>query len=138
MRGESITKETVEKGKSYLSNPKYAELTQEEIALISGIPATTLSRIKKGRYDHLLTPDPEPQAQDTNPDRVSVPIDYDTLKHLMACEYVVDAILKMATLHDVIEDVLFVPNKALYGILRAYVLDDVEKRLEELKEGNNE
>lgn len=131
MTKQEVTREVVLKAKSYLDNPKYSTLTQDELALLTGISATTLSRIKNGKYDSLLEPE---KVEDPQADSVVVSIDYETLKRLTACEYVVDAILRMATLHEVIDDVLFINNKALYGILRAYVPDDVEKRLNELRE----
>lgn len=128
-----MNKETVEKVKSYLSDNKYSNLNHNEIALLCGTSATGVSEIANGQYDYLLDP-----AVNTND--VQVAIDYETLKHLIACENVVEAILKGTKLSVGYEGILFIDYKAVYGILRAYVPDEVNSRLEVLKEKeeNNE
>lgn len=131
MRGETVTKEIVVKVKSYLSDDKYNKLTQSELSLLTGVSTTTINRIANGSYDHLL-------EKPVTTEDVTVPITYDTLKRLLACEYVVDGILKNCMLHDVIEDALFINNKVLYGLLRAYLPEDVEATVKKLKEVENE
>lgn len=124
---KTVTKEVVEKVKSYLSNDKYNNLTHEEIALLCGTSATSVSRIKNGEYDHLLEP-----VENANTDDVLVPIDYKTLKHLIACEDAVEKLINCAKLSNNYEGTLFIDYKVVFGILKAYVPEDVIRKLEEL------
>lgn len=124
-----VTKEIVEKVKSYLSDERYSHLKRDEIALLCGTSAASVSRIANGQYDHLLKP-----VEKVNTDDVAVAIDYQTLKHLMACEYAVEKILENCRLSNGYDGTLFIDYRVVYGILRSYVLDDVNKKLETLRE----
>jgi len=126
-----VTKEIVEKVKSYLDKDKYGNLTHDEIALLCGTSATSVSRISNGQYDHLLKP--VEKITQSNTDDVNVAIDYETLKHLMACEYAVKAILDNSKLSTGYDGALFIDYKVVYGILKAYLPDDTNRKLEELK-----
>lgn len=123
-----VTKETVLKVKKYKEDSKYSNLTQEELALLCGTSSTSVSRIINGEYDYLLEP-----VKQTNTDDVNVAIDYQTLKHLLACEYAVEKILKNSKLSTGYDGALFIDYKVVYGILKAYVPDDTNRILEELK-----
>lgn len=84
-------------------------------------------RIIKGDYDHLIS---EPVKENTD---TVTSIPYEELKRLMACEYAVSAMLNSAKLSDSYDGILFIDFRAVYGILKAYVPEDTEKKLEELK-----
>lgn len=131
MSKDLVTKELVEKVKSYLSDDKYSALTYGEVGILCEISASTVSRIKNGNYDCLLTP-VKKEVKPVN--GVDVHIDYDTLDHLMKCEYAVNAILKNSILSTGYDGGLFIDYKVIYGILRAYVPVETEKRLQELRE----
>lgn len=126
----TVTKKLVEKVKSYQSNDRYSALSHEELALLCGTSSTTFSRIVNGQYDHLINP--EPKAVNTQD--VNVAIDYDTLKRLMACEYAVNAMLSNAKLSTGYDGALFIDYKVVFGILRAYLPEEAENRLNELRE----
>lgn len=60
-------------------------------------------------------------------------IPYEELKHLLACEYAINAMLNMTKLSDRTEGTLFIDYRAVFSILTAYVPDEVNNRLETLK-----
>lgn len=130
-----VTKEVVEKVKNYLSDDKYSSLTHDEIGLLCGTSATSVSRISNGQYDHLLKPI---EKVEINTDDVTVAIDYQTLKHLMACEYAVEKLINLSKPSTGYDDILFIDFKVVYGILKAYVPEDINRRFEELKREEEE
>lgn len=124
---ETVTKEIVLKVKSYKNDDRYTHLTQEELALLCGTSRTTVNRIIKGDYDHLIS---EPVKENSD---IVTTIPYEVLKRLMACEYAINALINNTKLSTGYDGTLFIDYKVVYGILRAYVPEDTEKRLEELK-----
>lgn len=54
---QAVTTFMVEKVKRTLEDPRYGTLTLDEIGLLTGCSGSTVSRIKNGRYDHLLSSD---------------------------------------------------------------------------------
>ena len=121
-----VTKEIVSKVKAYKSDDRYSQLSQTEIGLLCGISSATVSRIIGGEYDHLLNEDPE-----INDSTTVIP--FDTLKRLIACEYAVEAILKISKLSDKSDNGLFFPSNSVYGLLRAYLPEETIARIQELK-----
>ena len=130
-----VTKEIVKKVLSYKADEKYSQLTYEELGLLCGTSATSISRIFRGDYNHLLKEDKALVEVDTGATTI---IPLEDLKHLVACEYAVNTILKICKLSTNIDGALFIDYKSVFSILRAYVPDDVGTRLEELKRGENE
>lgn len=122
-----VTKEIVSKVKAYKSDDRYSQLSQTEIGLLCGISSATVSRIISGEYDYFLNEDPE-----TNDSTTVIP--FDTLKRLIACEYAVEAMLKISKLSEVNDNGLFFPSNSVYGLLRAYLPEEVNERILELKE----
>lgn len=90
-------------------------------------------------YFSYIEPTPEvmPVVVPSTDEGCVVPIDYKTLKRLVACEYAVDAILKSTSISTGRDECLFIHYGATYGILRAYLPDDVEARWKELREVGN-
>jgi hypothetical protein len=123
-----ITAESVKTVKNYLSDAKYEGLTLMEISTLSGVSTATVTRIKNGDYDDLLTVKAEEKEEGT-----STIIPLDDLKRLVACEYIVDAILRQTRLSDKYDNTLFIHAGALHGILRAYLPEEVQNRIETLK-----
>lgn len=115
-----IDNEPITKVKKYITDDKYKVLKDAEVAILCDTSASTVSRIRNGYYD----------KPDT--DTVNVPITYDRLKRLIACEEIVNAMLREATLHENIENTLYVNNKVVFKALSTYLPDDVGKRIVEL------
>jgi transcriptional regulator with XRE-family HTH domain len=126
-----ITKDIVLKVKEYKSSEKYSNLTQAEIALLCGTTTPSVSRILNGEYDFLLSD--LPKVTKTTNDVTTV-IPYEQLKHLLACEYAIEAMFNMTKLSDRTESTLFIDYRAVFSILTAYVPEKVDARLKELKE----
>ena len=118
-----INKDIVLKVKSY--NDK--NLSPEEIGLLCGITPDSVSLILSGKYDYLLNEEPE-----INDGTTVIP--YETLKRLIACEYAVEAILKVSKLSEVNDNNLFFPSNSVYGLLRAYLPEETLARIQELQE----
>ena len=127
MSKTTVTKEIVKKVLEY--NEKYSQLTRTEIGTLCNISVTSVSRILSGEYDHLLKKEP---------DTATTVIPLEDLKRLVACEYAVNGILKLCKLSTGIDGELFIDYKSVFSILKAYLPDDVSKRLEELKKGESE
>jgi hypothetical protein len=117
----SVTPDVVQAVKRYLSDPKYQALTVTEIGMMTGISATSVSRISNGEYDHLL----EQQ-------KVSASIDLLELQHLFACEQIVKDMIACSKLDDTQEDSLYFPRHKADAIVKKYVPDMVQERLEYL------
>lgn len=133
MSEKLIDKETVLKIYSYLNDERYSQLTHAELGLLCGVSSSTISRVKAGKYDHLLK-----EVEDSKDSTTLIP--YDTLKHLVSCEYAINAILANCVLSKDRENVLFIPFTVVHGILKAYLPDEVNNRLQTLQreEENNE
>lgn len=127
-RRARITPEAVRTVKNYLSDAKYENLTLVEISTLSGVSTATVTRIKNGEYDDLLTVNTEEKEES-----VSTIIPLDDLKRLVACEYVVNAILRQCELSDRYDNTLFIHSNVIHGVLKAYLPEEVENRLETLK-----
>ena len=121
----NINADLVLKVKAYSDN--YKNLSSYEIGLLVSQPYEVVDRIICGDYDHLLNEDSE-----INDSTTVIP--YDTLKRLIACEYAVEAILKISKLSEVNDSNLFFPSNSVYGLLRAYLPEEVNERILELKE----
>ena len=89
-------------------------------------------------YFRVIDPEPivnpEPVTTSEHEEGVSVNIDYQTLKHLMACEYAIESMLNVATLSTGKDGCLFIDYRASFGIIKAYLPEDVKRRLNELRE----
>ena len=121
-----ITKDIVKKVMKYKNDDKYINLTANEVAILCGVSIEQFNKILSGEYDYLLSETPEPS------DFTTV-IPYEELKHLVACENAITAMLNMAKLSDRTENTLFIDYRAVFSILAAYVPDRVNDRLEALK-----
>ena len=124
-----ITVEIINTVNKYLEDPKYKELTDAEIATLTGISLASLGRIKHGDYDHLLKPNEPTKTNDV----VHATIDYTELQHLFACEQLVKEMLDTTKLSDLGDDELYFPRRILNNICRRFIPDLVEERLEYLK-----
>lgn len=132
---KGVTKELVTKVKALGTNPKYKDLTQDEIGLLSGTSGTTVSRILSGKYDHLFEVEKPKETNEVKGADVSTSIPYAEFKELIGCEEVIDNILMNATLSNK-NDGLFIPSGKMFAILKAYVPHKVEETIERLrKEG---
>lgn len=128
---KEITREIVQKVKNYGDDKKYGKLSQREIGLLcGGIHSSTVCKILKGDYDHLLSETPNVNSE-VNGDVTTV-IPYETLKQLLACEYAIESLLKMSKLSTNADNVLFFDYRATFSILSAYMPEKVNNRLEEL------
>ena len=124
-----VNKDLVLKVKAY--SDMYQNLSNYEIGLLVSLSPEEVDRITSGDYDFLLNKDPE-----INDSTTVIP--FDTLKRLIACEYAVDAILKISKLSDKSDNALFFPSNSVYGLLRAYLPEETIARIQELKESINE
>ena len=52
--GNAITTVTVLRVKHILNDPRYQALTLDDVGLLSGVSGSSVSRIKTGKYDHLI------------------------------------------------------------------------------------
>jgi hypothetical protein len=126
-----VSPEKVKEVKSYLSDVKYENLTFVEIGKLCDVSNSTVTRINNGDYDDLLVVN-STKSEETSESATTI-IPLDDLRRLVACEYIVDAILRQTRLSDKYDNTLFIHAGALHGILRAYLPEDVEDRLETLK-----
>lgn len=126
-----MTKEIVKKVFGYKTDAKYNQLSNKEIGLLRGLTESTVDKICTGGYNHLLV------GSDAGNGATTI-IPLEDLKHLLACEYAISALLKMCKLSNNIDGALFIDFKATFSILRAYLPEEVNKRLEELQKGENE
>lgn len=126
MNEVTITKDVVKKVMEYTNDDKYINLTANEVAILCGISIEQFNKILSGEYDYLLSETPEPSDSTTV-------IPYEELKHLLACEYAINAMFNMTKLSDRTENTLFIDYRAVFSILSAYLPDEVNNRLEALK-----
>ena len=75
-----MDRELTIKIKQYLLDPRH--LTLDEIARLTGVGATTVSRVKAGEYDHLL--DSDSVGDSEIPGNITQ-IPYEELKNLIKC-----------------------------------------------------
>lgn len=119
--GTIVNPQVITQVKNYLTDPKYSALCFQEIAALAGVSQATVSRIKNGDYDYLL----DQQV-------VTAKIEYEELKHLLACEQIVKDLLAASKLSDTAEDELYFPRHIAHATLQKYVPDMVQERLEYL------
>ena len=131
MTKQAVTKEMVLKVKKYTSDERYSDLTHTELALLCGSSATSVSRIVNGKYDYLLADTPKEETKEDT----TVVIPYEALKHMVNCEAAITAILAASTLSRDTTGALFCEYKTVFGILKAYLSEDTNNRVEALKRG---
>lgn len=122
-----VTAELLQIIQRYLNDPKYKNLTDQEVAMLSNVSLATIGRVKHGDYDYLLNPNP-PLPQNV----VHATIEFEQLQHLFSCEQLVKDLLEVSKLSDLGEDELYFPRRITHSIFKKHVPDLVAKRLEYL------
>lgn len=129
---QKVDKDLVSKVKRLTSDPKYSQLTYDEIALLCGTSATTVSRVVKGTYDRLLSEPPVVNIPTATGSAITK-IPYEELKYLHKCEAVIDFIFANAELSTGIKNGLFIPSGKIYESLKELLPERVDRKVNELK-----
>lgn len=114
--------------KQYLLDPR--RFTHDEIAKLTGVSTSTVSRVKLGEYDHLLDAS---SVDDSEISRNITQIPYEELKNLIKCEQFVAELFAMAIASDKDDDELYFPRHYINATLRRYFPDTYATKLEAVK-----
>lgn len=123
-----IDRELTIKIKQYLLDPRH--LTLDEIARLTGVGATTVSRVKAGEYDHLLDSD---SVGDSEISGNITKIPYEELKNLIKCEQCIAELFAMAVASDRDDDELYFPRHQLSAALKRYFPDTYTAKLDTVR-----
>ena len=123
-----MDRELTIKIKQYLLDPRH--LTLDEIARLTGVGATTVSRVKAGEYDHLLDSD---SVSDSEIPGNITQIPYEELKNLIKCEQFITELFAMAVASDRDDDELYFPRHPLSAALKRYFPDAYAAKLDTVR-----
>ena len=123
-----MDRELTIKIKQYLLDPRH--LTQDEIARLTGVGATTVSRVNAGEYDHLLDAD---SVSDLEIPGNITKIPYEELKNLIKCEQFITELFAMAVASDRDDDELYFPRHPLSAALKRYFPDTYAAKLDTVR-----
>lgn len=123
-----MDRELTIKIKQYLLDPRH--LTLDEIARLTGVGATTVSRVKAGEYDHLL--DSDSVGDSEIPGNITQ-IPYEELKNLIKCEQFITELFAMAVASDRDDDELYFPRHQLSAALKRYFPDTYTAKLDTVR-----
>jgi hypothetical protein len=121
-----ITKEIVEATKRY--DKKFPNLTRHELAKLVGISAASASNIVNGMYDYMVT-------DTTSEATVTSEIPYEQYKRLVQCELCITELLNSAVASMNDEARLFIDFRSVDGILRKFIPEEYEQKLQKLRGG---
>ena len=114
--------------KQYLLDPRH--FTHDEIARLTGVSKTTVSRVNAGEYDHLLDPS---SVGDSEISGNITKIPYEELKNLIKCEQFITELFAMAVASDRDDDELYFPRHPLSAALKRYFPDAYEAKLDTVR-----
>lgn len=114
--------------KQYLLDPR--RFTHDEIARLTGVSTTTVSRVNTGEYDHLLDPS---SVGDSEISGNITQIPYEELKNLIKCEQFIAELFAMAVASDKDDDELYFPRHYINATLKRYFPDTYTAKLEAVK-----
>lgn len=114
--------------KQYLLDPRH--FTHDEIARLTGVSKTTVSRVNAGEYDHLLDPD---SVGDSEISGNITQIPYEELKNLIKCEQFIEELFEMAVASDKDDDELYFPRHRLSAALKRYFPDTYTAKLDTVR-----
>lgn len=123
-----MDRELTIKIKQYLLDPRH--LTLDEIARLTGVGATTVSRVKAGEYDHLL--DTDSVGNSEIPENITK-IPYEELKNLIKCEQFIAELFAMAVASDRDDDELYFPRHYINAALKRYFPDTYAAKLDTVR-----
>ena len=123
-----MDRELTIKIKQYLLDPRH--LTLDEIARLTGVGATTVSRVKAGEYDNLLDSD---SVGDSEISGNITKIPYEELKNLIKCEQFLTELFAMAVASDRDDDELYFPRHRLSEALKRYFPDAYTAKLDAVR-----
>ena len=110
--------------RQYLLDPRH--FTHDEIARLTGVSSTTVSRVNAGEYDHLLDSD---SVGDSEISGNITQIPYEELKNLIKCEQFITELFAMAVASDRDDDELYFPRHQLSATLKRYFPDTYTAKL---------
>lgn len=114
--------------KQYLLDPRH--FTHDEIARLTGVSKTTVSRVNAGEYDHLLDPD---SVGDSEISGNITQIPYEELKNLIKCEQFIAELFAMAVASDRDDDELYFPRHSINAALKRYFPDTYIAKLDAVR-----
>ena len=120
-----VNAEMVRTAHQYANDPR--KFTKAEIAAITGTSLTSLSRILNGERDYLLEP-----VEPVHADGQTTVVPFSEIRHMMACENVVELLLETAVLSDQDATKLFVPAGQVRKALELFVPQEIKARVEAL------
>ena len=124
---ERITQPVIDAVKKYLTDPAYENLTLQEIARLSGVSYSTVTRIKAGQYDNANNSTEEISG-------VTTTIPYEELKRLINYETTVKELISACIVSDVGVNDLFLPRQVFNRTLKRLGPDEVAAQLKLLHE----
>ena len=123
-----MDKELTDTIKQYLLDPRH--FTHDEIARLTGVSKTTVSRVNAGEYDHLLDPD---SVSDSEISGNITQIPYEELKNLIKCKQFITELFAMAVASDRDDDELYFPRHPLSAALKRYFPDAYAAKLDTVR-----
>lgn len=123
-----MDRELTDTVKQYLLDPRH--FTHDEIARLTGVSKTTVSRVNAGEYDHLLDPS---SVGDSEISGNITQIPYEELKNLIKCEQFITELFAMAVASDRDDDELYFPRHPLSAALKRYFPDAYAAKLDTVR-----
>lgn len=123
-----MDRELTVKIRQYLLDPRH--FTHDEIARLTGVSATTVSRVNAGEYDHLL--DTDSVGNSEIPENITK-IPYEELKNLIKCEQCIAELFAMAVASDRDDDELYFPRHYINATLKRYFPDTYTTKLDTVR-----
>lgn len=123
-----MDRELTDTVKQYLLDPRH--FTHDEIARLTGVSKTTVSRVNAGEYDHLLDPS---SVGDSEISGNITQIPYEELKNLIKCEQCIAELFAMAVASDRDDDELYFPRHYINATLKRYFPDTYAAKLDTVR-----